>query len=91
MVYRMTLLLQRRVDNNEIRKENLEEWQRHNLDALTDGSLLARTNHAVAAYGHGTLRTANGKLQIGGSIGGFTRYLLDGFEEPDVESFLARR
>ena len=56
------------------------------------GSLLRRTNDAVAAYGHGTLRRDDGQtIQIGGSTRGVTRFLLDGCDEPDVDSFLAGR
>ena len=51
-----------------------------------------RTNEAVAAFGHGTLRRDDGEtIEIGGSIGGVTRFLLDGYVEPDVASFLAGR
>ena len=58
---------------------------------LEDGSLLRRTNDAVAAYGHGTLRHGDETVEIGGSTGGVTRFLLDGYAEPDVATFLARR
>ena len=61
-----------------------------NLRMLMDGSLLRRTNEAVAAYGHGTLRNGNENLEVGGSTGGHTRFLLDGYAEPDVATFLAR-
>ena len=57
-----------------------------------DGSLLRDTNHAVAAYGHGTLRRNDGEiLEIGGSTGGLTRCLLDGKDEPDVQTFLGNQ
>ena len=58
---------------------------------LEDGSLLDRTNKAVAAYGHGTLRQGNERLEIGASTGGASRFLLDGYTEPDVTTFLASR
>ena len=55
-------------------------------------ALLRRTHKAVAAFGHGTLRRVDGeRLEIGGSTGGVTRFLLDGYAEPDVATFLARR
>ena len=39
----------------------------------------------------GTLRRDDGEtIEIGGSTGGITRFLLDGYAEPDVDSFLAR-
>ena len=51
-----------------------------------------RTNEAVAAFGHGTLRRDDGQtMQIGGSTLGVTRFLLDGCDEPDVDSFLGGR
>ena len=58
---------------------------------MEDGSLLRRTNDAVAAFGHGTLRQGDERVEIGGSTGGVTRFLLDGYAEPDVATFLARR
>ena len=59
---------------------------------LENGSLLDRTNEAILAYGHGMLRSADGNdtLEIGGSTGGMSRYLLDGYEEPDLATFLAK-
>ena len=45
----------------------------------------------MAAYGHGTLRHGDETIEIGGSTGGVTRFLLDGYAEPDVATFLARR
>ena len=46
----------------------------------------------MAAYGHGTLRRDDGEtIEIGGSTGGMTRFLLDGYAEPDVDSFLRKR
>ena len=89
--YRMTCILRRRLDQGDVEERYLERWERENLRMLEDGSLLARTNKAVAAYGHGTLRQGNERLEIGGSTGGATRFLLDGYTEPDVATFLARR
>ena len=88
--YRMTCLLRRKLDNGQVERRHLRPWQKKNLRQLQDGSLLRRTNDAVAAYGHGTLRREDGaSLEIGGSTQGVTRFLLDGCAEPDVESFLA--
>ena len=90
--YRMTCLLRRKLDNGQVRRRQLRPWQKKNLRQLQDGSLLRRTNDAVAAYGHGTLRREDGaSLEIGGSTQGVTRFLLDGCAEPDVDSFLAGR
>ena len=60
---------------------------------LEDGTLLERTNEAISAYGHGKLRSPHGaeELEIGGSTGGLTRCLLDGYLEPDLASFLAKK
>ena len=66
-------------------------WDKKNLQMLEDGSLLRRTNEAVAAFGHGTLRHGNERVEIGGSTGGVTRVLLDGYAEPDVDTFLRRQ
>ena len=90
--YRMTCLLRRKLDNGQVERRHLRPWQKKNLRQLQDGSLLRRTNDAVAAYGHGTLRRDDGEtIEIGGSTGGITRFLLDGYAEPDVDSFLRNR
>ena len=91
MEYRTTCILRRRLDAGKVEERDLSEWQRENLNNLENGSLLERTNKAVAAYGHGTLRHGDEIMEIGGSTGGFTRCLLDGYDEPDVERFLAGR
>ena len=89
--YRKTCMLRRRLDRGEVELRHLASWEQQNLQMLEDGSLLSRTNHAVAAYGHGTLRHGDETVEIGGSTGGVTRFLLDGYAEPDVATFLARR
>ena len=89
--YRKTCMLRRRLDRGEVELRHLASWEHQNLQMLEDGSLLRRTNHAVAAYGHGTLRHGDEIMEIGGSTGGCTRCLLDGYDEPDVERFLAGR
>ena len=90
--YRKTCMLRRKLDRGQVRRADLARWEQQNLRMLQDGSLLRLTNEAVAAFGHGTLRRVNGeKIEIGGSTGGVTRFLLDGNAEPDVASFLAGR
>ena len=90
--YRMTCILRRRLDEGHLDRRDLHPWEKKNLQRLEDGSLLRHTNDAVAAYGHGTLRRDDGQtIQIGGSTRGVTRFLLDGCDEPDVDSFLAGR
>ena len=69
----------------------LSLWQQRDLQTLEDGSLLRIMNHAVAAYANGTLRHGDETDDIGGLTGGDTRFLLDGYAEPDVTTFLARR
>ena len=87
--YRKTCILRRRVDLGEVKVRHLPWWEQQDLQMLEDGSLLSRTNKAVAAYGHGTLRREDGaSIEIGGSTQGVTRFLLDGCVEPDVDSFL---
>ena len=89
--YRKTCMLRRRLERGEEQFDHLALWEKQSLQMLEDGSLLRRTNAAVAAYGHGTLRHGDETVEIGGSTGGVTRFLLDGYAEPDVATFLARR
>ena len=90
--YRMTCILRLKLARRQVNYDDLERWEKENLLRLEDGSLLRHTNEAVAAYGHGTLRRDDGEtIEIGGSTGGITRFLLDGYAEPDVESFLRKR
>ena len=85
-------MLRLRLDRRQVNYDDLERWEKENLRRLEDGSLLRHTNEAVAAYGHGTLRRDDGEtIEIGGSTGGITRFLLDGYAEPDVDSFLRKR
>ena len=85
-------MLRRRLERGQVAIHDLDHWDQENLRRLEDGSLLRQTNEAVAEYGHGTLRREDGQtLQIGGSTRGVTRFLLDGCDEPDVDSFLAGR
>ena len=44
---------------------------------------------SIAAVGHGRLENAAGKtMDIGGSTGGETRKILDGWKPPDWQEFL---
>ena len=65
MDYRKTCMLHRRLELGQVDEHNLEWWQRENLRTLADGSLLRRTNNAVAAFGHGTLHQGDDTMQIG--------------------------
>ena len=89
--YRRTCMLRRKLDRGQVQERDLGWWEQESLRMLEDGSLLLRTNEAVAAFGHGTLRREDGAtIEVGGSTGGVSRFLLDGHVEPDVASFLAR-
>ena len=91
--YRRTLVLRRRLDKGELDTHHLTGPQQQNLAMLEDGTLLERTNEAISAYGHGKLRSPHGaeELEIGGSTGGLSRYLLDGYQEPDLATFLSKK
>ena len=91
--YRRTLYLRRRLDRGELERRHLTGEQQQNLAMLHDGTLLERTNDAIIAYGHGKLRSPHGHedIEIGGSTGGLSRCLLDGYLEPDLASFLAKK
>ena len=55
------------------------------------GELLEKMNKAVAAWGHGSLRSADGRtLDIGGSTGGLSRRIIDDWVEPNWEEFLTQ-
>ena len=84
--------LQRRIDNGRLRLADLNQEEQEQLRQLKDNTLLDEANKAISEYGHGTLRdTQNRTMQIGGSTGGLTRVILDGFKEPDATAFLRRR
>ena len=93
MDYRKTCILHRQLEQGQIDEDDLEWWQRENLRKLADGSLLRRTNSAVAAFNRGTLYQGADTIEIGASTGGVTRFLLDGHAETDVDTdaFLAGR
>ena len=61
--------------------EVLQQWD--------SGELLANRNRSIVALGHGRLRTARGDyLDIGGSTGGGSRRIIDGWQPPDWRQFL---
>ena len=66
--YRKTIKLRRRLDQGDVDFRHLDLCQQRDLQMLEDGSLLRITNHAVAAYAHGTLREADDADVIGGLI-----------------------
>ena len=101
--FRKSVSVRRRLLEGKMDDIDLDYYQLENLKLLEDGTLLERRNAAVAAYGHGTLRNVNwppsyptqvlgGRaLQIGGSTGGATREILDGYTAPDVDAFMQGR
>ena len=60
------------------------------LQDFNNGNLQKQVNDANEAYGHGTLRTSRGTLQIGGSTGGRIRELLDDYTPPSTADFYSR-
>ena len=59
------------------------------LKRYESGVLRDELKKAVAAYGHGCLRSEDGDiLNIGGSTGGVTRCLIDDWRKPDCQRFL---
>ena len=57
----------------------LTRWQTDLLEQYDSGVLLQKLNSAIAAWGHGRLRSETGDhLDIGGSTGGGSRRLIDG-------------
>ena len=65
-------------------------WQRDLLERWDSGELLRELNNAVAAWGHGRLRSADDEhLDIGGGTGGVSRRLIDGWVPPDWREFLS--
>ena len=65
------------------------EWQTDLLEQYDSGVLLQKLNSAIAAWGHGRLRSEAGDhLDIGGSTGGGSRRLIDGWVMPNWRDFL---
>ena len=59
------------------------------LERYDSGTLLEELNGAIAAWGHGRLRSEAGEhLDIGGSTGGGSRRIIDGWTPPDWREFL---
>jgi len=86
--YKLGESLARRISARRIRVDELNQRDSDLLKDFRSGVLLERLNLAVVQHGHGTLRQVGGRtLQIGGSSGGMTRSLLDGWEVPNVASF----
>ena len=58
-------------------------WQTDLLERYDSGVLLQELNSAIAAWGHGRLRSEAGDhLDIGGSTGGGSRRIIDDWAPP---------
>ena len=59
------------------------------LAEFDDGTLRRQLNDAVIAVGHGKVTNSRGEHKwIGGSTGGGSRIVLDGWKQEDVRGFL---
>ena len=74
------------------RGQEVETFTHKQLEVLQQwdsGELLSNRNRSIVALGHGRLRTARGDyLDIGGSTGGGSRRIIDGWKPPDWRQFL---
>ena len=72
--------------------QEVQTFTRRQLEVLErwdSGELRNNRNSAIVALGHGRLRTARGDyLDIGGSTGGGSRRIIDGWQPPDWRHFL---
>ena len=60
------------------------------LEDFRSGRLMMELNERKVAWGHGRLRDeAGGHMDIGGSTGGGSRRIIDDWEPPDGQDFLA--
>ena len=67
----------------------LTRWQTWLLEQYDTGALQQDYNEAIAKHGHGCLRDEAGRfMKIGGSTGGWSRCVIDGWEKPGCEEFL---
>ena len=67
----------------------LTSWQTDLLERYDSGVLLKELNNAIGFWGHGRLRSEDGDtLDIGGSTGGGSRRLIDGWVMPDWREYL---
>ncbi len=92
---RHATLLQKRLERGALHLDALSTTNRDLLEKLQNGILQQQANAAIRAFGHGDLRDETGRrLSLGGSTGGLTRCLLDGWApkgEEDIASFFPPR
>ncbi len=80
--------LARQVRAGKVDESRLTKGRREMLKNHASGKLQRDANAAIAAYGHGTMRSEDGRcsLTLGGSTGGRTRAILDNWKPiPDEE------
>ena len=58
------------------------------LRDLASGTMLQNLNHAVARFGHGTLRMPGRSILIGASTGGRTREVLDNWQPYNIDKWM---
>ena len=69
--------------------DKFSRWQLEVLQKWDDGTLRKDRNDAVLALGHGRLENADGDyLDMGGSTGGGSRRIIDGWQPPCWRTFL---
>ena len=74
--------------------QDVQIFTRRQLDLLREldnGNLLYYRNKAVADLGHGRLTAPTGEfMDIGGSVGGGSRRIIDSWRAPDMMGFMER-
>ena len=64
-------------------QDSLSASEKELLRELTDGTLRRKANEAITVFGHGAVKDENGRvIHLDVSTGGFTRELLDNFQQP---------
>ena len=70
-------------------RQRLSSRQTVLLEQYESGRLMKELNKAKVAWGHGRLwDEAGGYIDIGGSTGGGSRSIIDGWAPPDCQEFL---
>ena len=88
--FRAGRLIDTRITKGHCWEADLSPQDRQLYEEYRTGESQRLMNLAVAEYSHGTLYAAGGRVvQIGGSTGGVTRKILDGWQPVDVANFLA--
>ena len=92
--YNEALRLARRRDAHLDRRKDAPSFnssQQRLLQLFDSGHLLRDCNSSIVAWGHGRLRSRDGRtMDIGGSTGGGSRRVIDDWVEPNCEEFLTQ-